>query len=248
MKGVRYVVACMYPKAIHEGNGKVAVFIDDKAKPEQAEAMTMILSGQAGGMPWEALAGTITVLEGPVRKPIEMTVKGTRSSIRIPGVLELRQTPIVDAVSGQEERRYRSGLSQGGIRWDKANRHDQCPRGEVRPGRVPPPAAVSRAIPLQPGPIGRRARRRPSARPAHGDAGSPPSRCWRRSTLSPQCSAAIVRLTPPWRCRCPGRRRGDKGARLAGSDVDRDDRRHCSLRGAPILLFASIARGRKAKA
>ena len=120
MKGVRYVVACMYPKAIHEGNGKVAVFIDDKAKPEQAEAMTMILSGQAGGMPWEALAGTITVLEGPVRKPIEMTVKGTRSSIRIPGVLELRQTPIVDAVSGQEKE-VQIVYPKGGFFWDKGD-------------------------------------------------------------------------------------------------------------------------------
>ena len=47
------------PRPIHQGNGKVAVFIDDKASDKQAEALTMILSGQAGGMPFEALAGAV---------------------------------------------------------------------------------------------------------------------------------------------------------------------------------------------
>jgi hypothetical protein len=120
LKGVRYIVACMYPKAIHQGNGKVAVFIDDKASDKQAEAITMILSGQAGGMPWEALAGTIAVLEGPVRKPIEMKVNGTRSSYRIPGILELRQTPLRDGVSGQE-REVQIVYPKGGFFWNTGN-------------------------------------------------------------------------------------------------------------------------------
>jgi hypothetical protein len=120
LKGVRYIVACSYPKAIHQGNGKVAVFIDDKSSDKQAEAITMILSGQAGGMPWEALAGTIAVLEGPVRKPIEMKVNGTRSNYRIPGVLEMRQTPMRDAVSGQEKE-VQIVYPKGGFFWNTGN-------------------------------------------------------------------------------------------------------------------------------
>jgi hypothetical protein len=120
LAGVRYVVACTYPKAIHEGNGKVAVFIDDKVTDQQAEAITMILSGQAGGMPWEALAGTIAVLEGPVRKPIDMKVNGTRSSYKIPGVLEMRQTPIRDAVSGQDKE-VQIVYPKGGFFWNVGN-------------------------------------------------------------------------------------------------------------------------------
>lgn len=120
LKGVRYIVACMYPKAIHEGNGKVAVFIDEQATQAQADAMATILSGQAGGMPWEALAATVAVLEGPVRKPIEMTVSGTKSSYRIPGVLELRQTPIRDAVSGQEKE-VQIVYPKGGFFWNTGN-------------------------------------------------------------------------------------------------------------------------------
>jgi hypothetical protein len=120
LDGIRYVIACMYPKAIHEGNGRVAVFLDDRATPAQAEAMTMILSGQAGGMPFEALAGTISSLDGPIRAPIELTVNGTRSAYRIPGVLELSQTPIRDAVSGQEKD-VQIVYPKGGFFWDVGN-------------------------------------------------------------------------------------------------------------------------------
>jgi hypothetical protein len=120
LKGVRYVIAFSYPKAIHEGNGKVVVFIDQKASEKQAEAVAMILSGKAGGMPFEALAGTVAVLEGPVRKPIEMQVNGTRSWFKIPGVLEMRQTPIRDAVSGQDKD-VQIVYPKGGFFWNTGN-------------------------------------------------------------------------------------------------------------------------------
>lgn len=120
LAGVRYVIAFIYPKAIHEGGGHVAVFIDEQASPEQAGALATILSGQAGGMPFEALAGTVATLDGPVRAPIEMTVNGTSSSFRIPGVLELTQTPIRDAVSGQEKA-VQIVYPKGGFFWDVGN-------------------------------------------------------------------------------------------------------------------------------
>jgi hypothetical protein len=135
LAGVRYLIAAMYPKAIHEGNGRVAVFIDDRATQAQADALAMILSGQAGGMPFEALAGTIGSLEGPVRAPIEMSVNGTRSSYRIPGVLELSQTPIRDAVSGQEKE-VQIVYPKGGFFWDVGNITTtaamSCEYGQIR--------------------------------------------------------------------------------------------------------------------
>jgi hypothetical protein len=68
--GVRYVIAFMYPKAIHEGNGTVAVFIDEGVSRAQFDAITAILSGQAGGMPWEGLAGTVLAMrQTPIRDP-----------------------------------------------------------------------------------------------------------------------------------------------------------------------------------
>jgi hypothetical protein len=120
LAGVRYVIAFMYPKAIHEGNGQMAIFIDDRATPAQAEAIAAILLGRAGGMPFEALAGTVGSLDGPVLAPIEMQVNGTKSSFRIPGVLELTQTPIRHAVSG-EEKEVQIVYPKGGFFWNVGN-------------------------------------------------------------------------------------------------------------------------------
>jgi len=103
LAGARGIVVCKYPGAIHQGNGKVTLFLDRALKPEQVVAVSAILSGQMGGMPWEALAATVTSFAGPVLEPIEMTVSGTHSRYRIPGVLEVQQEPIRDAVSGQEK-------------------------------------------------------------------------------------------------------------------------------------------------
>src|SRR4029077_11594718 len=84
LAGARGVVVCEYPGAIHEGNGKVVLFLDRALEAEQVAAVASILSGQMGGMPWEALAGTVTSFTGPVLESIEMTVSGTHSSYRIP--------------------------------------------------------------------------------------------------------------------------------------------------------------------
>src|SRR5262245_49263684 len=55
LNGVRAVVAAKYPNAIHEGNGHVVLFIDETATDEQVTAFATMLSGQLGGMPWEAI-------------------------------------------------------------------------------------------------------------------------------------------------------------------------------------------------
>ena len=71
-------------------------------------------------MPWEALAGTVTSFDGPVRARIEMQVNGTRSSFRIPGVVELQQTPIKNIVSG-EDSEVHIVYPKGGFFWNDGN-------------------------------------------------------------------------------------------------------------------------------
>ena len=120
MKGVRAAVAAKYPKAIHEGNGHVVLFIDDKASDEQAQALATLMSGQLGGMPWEALAGTIGKFEGPIRKPVEITVAGVESVVRVPGAIELQLTPIRDIMSG-EPKEVHILYPKGGFFWNEAS-------------------------------------------------------------------------------------------------------------------------------
>jgi hypothetical protein len=115
--GVRAVVAAKYPKAIHEGNGHVVLFIDDAATDEQANAFATVLSGQLGGMPWEALAGTIGKFEGPVRAPVEIKAAGEKSFVRVPGAIEMQLTPFKDAVSG-EEKEVHIVYPKGGFFWN----------------------------------------------------------------------------------------------------------------------------------
>ncbi len=120
LDGATFVVICFYPGAIHQGNGSVVLFVDEAMTEAQVGAIAQILSGKHGGMPWEALAGTVTAFEGPIRSRIEMTVNGTRSSFRIPGVLDLQQTPIKNIVSG-EDSEVHIVYPKGGFFWNDGN-------------------------------------------------------------------------------------------------------------------------------
>ena len=128
LDGATFVVICMYPGAIHQGNGSVALFVADTLTDAQADAIAQILSGRHGGMPWEALAGTITSFEGPIRTKLEMVVSGTRSSFRIPGVIDLRQTPLKDSVSGADKEVH-IVYPQGGFFWNEGS---VCTTAEMR--------------------------------------------------------------------------------------------------------------------
>jgi hypothetical protein len=119
LNGVRLVVAAKYPKAIHEGNGHVVLFVDEKATQEQTDALVSVLSGKVGGMPWEALAGTIGRFEGPVRKPVEIHVAGERSTVRVPGAIDLALVPLKDPVTGADKEVHIS-YPKGGFFWDDA--------------------------------------------------------------------------------------------------------------------------------
>ena len=117
LAGVRAVFAGKWPKAIHEGNGRGVLFIDESARPEQVEGLATILSGQAGGMPWEALAGTLAEVEGPLPGRIEMTINGRKSSFRIPGVLDVNMTSLISPVTG-EESEVHVVYPKGGFIWN----------------------------------------------------------------------------------------------------------------------------------
>jgi hypothetical protein len=82
LAGLKVAAAVMWPGAIHEGNGNMAVFIDSVAD-EQRDAIVPILMGQDGGMPWEILATTISEIQGPFFEQIEIDDRGTDSSVRV---------------------------------------------------------------------------------------------------------------------------------------------------------------------
>jgi hypothetical protein len=122
LSGVRAVVAAKYPNAIHEGHGHVVLFVDQRASPEQVSALVTIMSGQAGGMPWEALAGTIAKFEGPLLRPIEMGTNGQRGHVRIAGEIELETTPLRSPLSGgDKDVEVHIVFPKGGVLWNDGN-------------------------------------------------------------------------------------------------------------------------------
>jgi hypothetical protein len=117
LAGVRAVFAGKWPKAIHEGNGKGVLFIDASARPEQVQGLATILSGQAGGMPWEALSATLSEVDGPILRPIEMTINGRKSSFRVPGIIDVAMTSLISPVTG-DERAVHIVYPKGGFLWN----------------------------------------------------------------------------------------------------------------------------------
>src|SRR5438876_10642007 len=65
LDGIGLGFAAYWPKAIHEGNGTVCIFVDKKASSAQRDALLQIARGQAGGMPFEILATTFSKILEP---------------------------------------------------------------------------------------------------------------------------------------------------------------------------------------
>ncbi len=102
LNGLDVVAAYAWPKAIHQGGGTARFYISESATLEQRDALVRIVSGQAQGTgPFAVFAGTVTHLEPPVFGPIEITVAGRKSSVRIPGAVEISLSPFTNPVSGE---------------------------------------------------------------------------------------------------------------------------------------------------
>jgi hypothetical protein len=87
LDGLNFAVVGHTPGAMVEGNWSVGVIVDERATPEQAQAITAIASGQVGG-PMAPLGGLITSFLGVERKPIHYEKDGMRRSVSIPGVMD----------------------------------------------------------------------------------------------------------------------------------------------------------------
>ncbi|MGH7985149.1 MAG: DUF1326 domain-containing protein [Candidatus Binataceae bacterium] len=104
LDGLKFVFAGSWPGAIHEGNGSMAVYIDESASPAQREALSAIVYGKAGGSgPFALFASIITDAWEPQFVPITMKVAGCNSGFSIPGILDVRLAPHLDPVSGKEQ-------------------------------------------------------------------------------------------------------------------------------------------------
>jgi len=103
LDGLGLGFAATWPKAIHEGNGTVCLFVDERASAEQREALLAIGSGEAGGLPFEILATTFTTLLEPQFVPFDVKINGLESSARLGDNFRIALEPIKNPVSGDHE-------------------------------------------------------------------------------------------------------------------------------------------------
>lgn len=109
LDGLCWVGMFAWPGAIHEGNGRCQVFIDQRASAEQRNALLTILSGaetDPGATVFNVFAGTISEMHEPQFVAIELAVDvdGRQARVRIPEVLEASGEPIRNPVSDEAQR------------------------------------------------------------------------------------------------------------------------------------------------
>jgi hypothetical protein len=106
LHGLTWVVTYQWPGALHEGNGSVQAFIDERANQPQREALLTILIGRAGNPWFEFLASTVTTVYEPqfVAIKFEFDKRRRRARVLIAGAVETVSAPLLTPNTGAENR------------------------------------------------------------------------------------------------------------------------------------------------
>lgn len=103
LDGLGMVFAIKFPGAMHKGNGTAQWIIDERANPHQRAAIRSIVSGEAGGMPFEMLKIIFSKIMPPIFSPIQFKLNGRNSSVQAGAYLSAAVEPIKNPVTGENE-------------------------------------------------------------------------------------------------------------------------------------------------
>jgi hypothetical protein len=108
LDGLSFFVTVHFPGPLHEGNGQAQPIIDERASPEQREALFGIMSGQnsAEGTIFHIFSLIVSKMHEPIFAPVDFRFDkaGRTARLMIPGVLESEVEPIRNPVTGAEHR------------------------------------------------------------------------------------------------------------------------------------------------
>lgn len=96
VSGVVFTLVAHIPGNILKGNWKVAVYVDDKAKPAQKQAVLDAWTGKLGG-PLADLAKLVGEVVGVHDVPIEFRVEKGKGTIKVGKVVDAEMAPYTDA-------------------------------------------------------------------------------------------------------------------------------------------------------
>jgi hypothetical protein len=103
LDGFTVGVAAHWPGPMHKGNGHGICAIDERASPAQRDALWKIVSGQAGGMPFEIIRMVVPKMQPPVYVPANFTWSDRNSSAKLGDAIVAAVEPIKNPVTGDPE-------------------------------------------------------------------------------------------------------------------------------------------------
>lgn len=125
LDGVVFVGAYFFPGLVEEGNGKARFYVDEKATPEQRQAIAAITSGQHGGGIFEIFASLVAEFY-PLRvAKIDFEMDGPKARLKVEDILEAESAsltypdgtviePIFTLPHGIE---FKTGLATNAKKW-----------------------------------------------------------------------------------------------------------------------------------
>lgn len=106
LDGLHWAGIVQWPGAMHEGNGKMQPLIDERATPEQRDALLRILSGKNGGPFFEILAAVCPEVYPPQFVPFawEFDRDGRHAYLSAGKFLKTATVPLTIPATGAPQR------------------------------------------------------------------------------------------------------------------------------------------------
>jgi hypothetical protein len=104
LDGLRWAATAAWPGAIHEGHGEILPIVDERATPEQREALLKIMSGQdtdPGATFFQVFVSMCDKVYEPMFKPISFAVdmKSCEGHLTVPGVVDVKTEAIHNPIT-----------------------------------------------------------------------------------------------------------------------------------------------------
>ena len=109
LDGLSFVMLLKWPSEIAEGNGQQQLIIDERANPEQREAIRKIALGEStapGATHFYVYNSTMSKVHDTLYAQIKISidVEARQAYTKIEGIVESTGTPLLDPFSGKESR------------------------------------------------------------------------------------------------------------------------------------------------
>jgi hypothetical protein len=108
LDGLTFLVTVRFPGPLHEGKGEAQPILDERATPQQRDALFQIMSGanSAEGTLFHIFSLIVVRMHDPVFAPVEFEFdKEARTArVKVGSVLETTVTPILNPVTGAPHR------------------------------------------------------------------------------------------------------------------------------------------------